>query len=89
MSNPTNEPTATEKVQTTLAEAFKSLPPDMRLRSQIDGHILTASEWAEVCLRDESKAMIGDHVSGYGKVIRKTVVFPNVGMGFIEVRDND
>ena len=71
-----------------LSEAFKQLPPDMVLKSQIDGEEKTAAEWAAKLINDESIAEIGELNLNYGKVKLTTVYFPGVGIGFRERKYN-
>ena len=69
-----------------LSEAFKQLPPDMVLKSQIDGEERSAAEWAEKLKTDGSTAKIGELKLNYGKVKLTTIYFPGVGMGFRECK---
>ena len=69
-----------------LSEAFKQLPPEMVLKSQIDGEENTAAEWAEKLINDESRAEIGELKLNHGKDKLTTIYFPGVGIGFRECK---
>ena len=69
-----------------LSEAFKQLPPDMVLKSQIDGEEKTAAEWEVKLKNDESIVEIGELKLNYGKDKLTTIYFPGVGIGFRECK---
>jgi hypothetical protein len=69
-----------------LYDVFKSLPPDMVLKSHLDGVEKTASEWAEFLKGDPSEAEISDSKSNYGKDSHKLIYFPGTGPAFRECK---
>jgi hypothetical protein len=69
-----------------LCDAFKSFPPDMILKSYLNGAEKTAAEWIKLVKDDPSEVEISDSKSNYGKVTHKLIYFPGIGPAYRECK---